>query len=329
MKKRIITGLILCLILGPAAYFGGIYFLICGLFVTIHAAYEMMNMFSKKYPILKGMKYVVPIMCALLVLVIYFATTKGAVDQTIMYVEDGTLDSTFLEGLTERFFFYSFVLATFILLNLICFAISLFKKGSDGESMMCCATTLAYCGLLLGTGVCVEYITPYASINLLPSGGFFGGRSFVYLVVICIISDVVAYLFGSKFGKHKLAPNISPNKSYEGAIAGVVSSGIIATTIATIPWKYTLFDVSVYGIWGKVIAIGCIFLFSCVIAIFGIFGDLIASKFKRTYEIKDYGTILPGHGGILDRFDSLIFASAFYAVVIEILQLVILGVTIW
>lgn len=333
MKKRIITGAILIAILAPAAYFGGIYFLVCGLLLTLGASYEMMNMFCLKYPNLKGMKYLVPIMCALLVLIIYFSSTKDLEGNLFgVYFGKGDIlvndEKVLLDEVNRKLLWYCWVLIAFIGFNLICFGATLFKKGSDAESMMSCSTTLTYCGLVLGIGVCVEYIRPLTDIPFLP-GEQFGGRSFAYICLIVMVSDIVAYLFGSKFGKHKLAPEISPHKSIEGAIAGLVCSAILGTALSTISWKYTLFNISVFETVGqKILAILLIFIFSCFISVAGMMGDLIASKFKRTFGIKDFSNILPGHGGILDRFDSLIFASAFYAIVLYVLQLIVIGVAI-
>lgn len=105
-------------------------------------------------------------------------------------------------------------------------------------------------------------------------------------------NDTFAYLFGSRFGKHKLFPRISPKKSWEGAIGGGIVTVIAALFIA--PYLEGLTVVNNIVI-------------SCIVVIFGIFGDLLESMFKRNIEIKDSGNIMPGHGGILDRFDAVVF----------------------
>ena len=95
------------------------------------------------------------------------------------------------------------------------------------------------------------------------------------------------------------------------------------------PQRYRLFDVlNLEATWQKIVGVAAVFLLALIIGISSIFGDLVASKLKRTYGIKDFGTILPGHGGIVDRFDSLIFASATYFCIIQIIQLTILGVAL-
>ena len=127
----------------------------------------------------------------------------------------------------------------------------------------------------------------------------------IYLIisafVISFSTDTFAYFVGSTFGKHKLIEKVSPNKSVEGAIGGTFFSLVITTIYFVMLNKYN----GIYNINALVI------LIILLSSIAGQFGDLFASKIKRYTEIKDYAQILPGHGGILDRFDSLIFISPF------------------
>ncbi|MGY3765350.1 phosphatidate cytidylyltransferase [Vagococcus vulneris] len=115
----------------------------------------------------------------------------------------------------------------------------------------------------------------------------------LFALFIVWATDIGAYMFGMKFGKHKLAPHISPNKSIEGAIGGVLSAVVVSLI-------YGLFVSFSYSLIAMVILT---ILFSVV----GQMGDLVQSAYKRHYGVKDSGKILPGHGGILDRFDSLLF----------------------
>ena len=114
------------------------------------------------------------------------------------------------------------------------------------------------------------------------------------------INDTGAYLCGSLLGKHKLFPRISPGKSWEGSIGG----GILVIAIAVLVWylteQYNMNDLQLSAIeWAGL---------GLTVVIFGTWGDLIESLFKRTLGIKDSGNILPGHGGMLDRFDSSLLA---------------------
>ncbi|MEL0537736.1 phosphatidate cytidylyltransferase [Staphylococcus debuckii] len=114
---------------------------------------------------------------------------------------------------------------------------------------------------------------------------------FAFLVVWT--TDTGAYLFGRSFGKHKLWPVISPNKTIEGFIGGVLSSLLVPLVMQF----FVDFD---FNIW-------IILLVTVILSMFGQLGDLVESGFKRHFGVKDSGKILPGHGGILDRFDSFMF----------------------
>ncbi len=126
------------------------------------------------------------------------------------------------------------------------------------------------------------------------------GRILVWLVFLgAFASDTFAYFIGTKFGKNKLCPDISPKKTVEGSIGGifgVVLSYIILTYIAN---KYFAMNLG----YGYIIMAGII------AGIAGQFGDLAASAIKRYCKVKDFGNLIPGHGGILDRFDSILFVA--------------------
>lgn len=129
------------------------------------------------------------------------------------------------------------------------------------------------------------------------------------------LTDTGAFLVGRKHGKHKLCPKISPKKSVEGAIGGIVVSIFFANIV------YIVYDLVINAIYGSYTFGGGIkrfFVFSLVLAVLDVlsmFGDLAASVHKRNYGIKDYSNLFPGHGGIMDRFDSSIFVlPAMYAI---------------
>ncbi len=128
--------------------------------------------------------------------------------------------------------------------------------------------------------------------------------------------DTCAYLVGRAFGKHKLAPRVSPNKTVEGAIGGVLGSmlvGVLITFIYISIWRNSMPWSGVSNIYYLLVA-----LFGIPASILGMVGDLFASAVKRQCEIKDYGTIFPGHGGILDRFDSVMFVAPLVVFVVRI-----------
>lgn len=127
-----------------------------------------------------------------------------------------------------------------------------------------------------------------------------------YILLIVIFTDTFAYIFGIKFGKHKIAPLISPKKSVEGSIAGLVFGTLFASLFAL---YFHIFD----SIWLTIVV-------TMLVSTTGQIGDLVASKFKREAGVKDYSNIFPGHGGVLDRFDSLLLASMLFTIVTYVIE---------
>lgn len=127
------------------------------------------------------------------------------------------------------------------------------------------------------------------------------GQYLVWLVFICSwVCDTSAYCVGMLLGKHKLAPKLSPKKSIEGSIGGIAGSAIVGAVYGYALRESMTTNISPVLLFALIGAIG---------AVLSQIGDLAASAIKRNYEIKDYGKIIPGHGGILDRFDSVIFTA--------------------
>lgn len=126
----------------------------------------------------------------------------------------------------------------------------------------------------------------------------------IYLLLFSVcaawMTDIFAYFVGSKLGKHKLCPKISPKKSVEGAIGGILGAVIVCEILLLVFNKYVFTEP------GKLSYIA-VLVVSIILSVAGMFGDLAASTIKRNFGIKDFGNLLPGHGGIMDRFDSLLF----------------------
>lgn len=127
------------------------------------------------------------------------------------------------------------------------------------------------------------------------------GAYIVWLVFLCSWGcDTCAYCVGVLFGKHKMSPRLSPKKSIEGAVGGVAGSMLLTCLYANIfkkPMDITTNEVLILAV------------ISGIGGLISMVGDLTASAIKRNYEIKDYGKLIPGHGGVLDRFDSVIFTA--------------------
>lgn len=167
-----------------------------------------------------------------------------------------------------------------------------FKAQDFGNAL----STILYCSI----GI--------ASLALLRG---YGLPLIIYGLLIAMLNDTFAMWIGMKFGKHKLCPTVSPKKSVEGAIGGFVVGGILTS----------IFGIA-FHVFGENFPWYWVILISLVLSCLGQIGDLVASKFKRSYGLKDYSNLFPGHGGILDRFDSWMFdALALYLIATRIIAL--------
>jgi phosphatidate cytidylyltransferase len=159
---------------------------------------------------------------------------------------------------------------------------------------------------------------PLSLLNVLAFQSDASGIHFVWSIPLSVfvflwINDAGAYICGSLLGKHKLFPRISPGKSWEGSIGG----GILVIIVAVLVWylseQYEQNPLGLTAIeWAGL---------GLVVVFFGTWGDLVESLFKRTLGIKDSGHILPGHGGMLDRFDSTLMAVPAVVVYLYTLQM--------
>ena len=148
-------------------------------------------------------------------------------------------------------------------------------------------------------------VLPFSLLNMLAFRSAPEGIMYVYTLPLSVfvflwVNDTGAYCCGSLFGKHKLFPRVSPGKSWEGSIGG----GVFVLAAAALVWYLTdTYDMNPtgMGMWERM-GLGL------TVVVFGTWGDLVESLFKRTLGIKDSGNILPGHGGMLDRFDSSLLA---------------------
>jgi len=305
MRKRIVTALILGLALIPITVLNyplwmfNIFQIVMMLFV-IFGALELIHMYEKEKPI----KPVVQVVVIVLSLLTYL-NVGGMIEPLNPQVLPGLLLITLN---LNPVIIISFV--TVILLSLLVF-IDDFSGPDLGKAF----TIINYVGL------------GAASITILR---YLGVRFIVYVALISMVTDIFAYFFGIAFGKHKMAPRISPKKSWEGAIAGTIFGTLIAATFAIFygvifspegflgdvfnPEGYrTIFD-NFTSIGNEPLFIQALIIIPITLlgSISAQIGDLVASKLKRNYDIKDFGNIFPGHGGVLDRFDSIIFIGIIF-----------------
>ncbi|MCH3924522.1 MAG: phosphatidate cytidylyltransferase [Bacteroidales bacterium] len=172
-------------------------------------------------------------------------------------------------------------ISAIVFLSVLTFIVELFKKTKTAF------TNISYTFM----GVIYVVVPLALTYPILETNGDFSPMILMSVFIFAWCNDTFAYLSGMKFGKHKLFERISPKKTWEGSIGGLIAV-IIATIIVSyfskaLPW----YDFLAFGI---------------ITSVVGTFGDLVESMFKRQIGVKDSGNILPGHGGILDRFDILL-----------------------
>jgi phosphatidate cytidylyltransferase len=146
-----------------------------------------------------------------------------------------------------------------------------------------------------GLMICVYCLSYAPALLTLDIHGGYGpdAKLLLYLVIVDQLSDVLQYVWGKLAGRHQIAPTISPNKTWEGFIGGILS----ATAVGAALWWLTPFTPAAAA------------AISFMITILGFAGGLVMSAIKRDSGIKDYGTLIQGHGGVLDRMDSMVFAA--------------------
>lgn len=307
MKERTITGIAMMAIFIPVLIVQEMFILFQILMIglTLIASYELINMYEKKKKFPGISKWVI-IICTLL---IYFAATAEWCRTIDSVREEFTISYEILEILNINIGFLPML--TFCLLLL--FSLLVVYRDFDGSDIGKALTIMLYPGVGFAGLTCLRAV---------------GLRFILYMFIITILTDVFAYLIGSKIGKHKMCPHISPKKSWEGSIGGTLVATIFGTLFAVFYGK--IFG----GVFGpeaaKTLLHDCPFITNNLVnylnnleIVFLLFaltlftsicsqlGDLVASKLKRTYQIKDYGDLFPGHGGVLDRFDSALFAAMF------------------
>lgn len=202
----------------------------------------------------------------------------------------GGLISVSLLILNQYFAFIEMRPLLLIIAVLLFFAELFRNKQSAINNLGATLIGIFYIGLFSAAILGIREIYPQESAFYIN-----GGYLIIGLLISIWVCDSAAYFIGSAIGKHKLFPRVSPNKSWEGAIAGFVFSIIALAALKTFMLSFLT--------WADVVLIGML------VGIFGQVGDLIESLLKRDAEVKDSSALIPGHGGIFDRFDSLLYTA--------------------
>ena len=277
MIKRVLTAAILIIIMGLAIWLQGWplrLLLLIGMLVSTSEMYRAFRRIG--YDPVRWAGYVY---CFLAVLAqAFYARLTGGVFQSISPA--------------------MFALVIGILLGLI---VIILKGKVAFDSMVSTVFPMLYPGLFFSLIIPLQDLDTRLASTL----------ALILTFFIASVNDTFALLVGIRFGKHKLSPEISPKKTWEGSIAGIVSSILFAILVPYFAWKIAPLYPSMIAQFRQTAwpPRWCFGLLGAVAGMLSQFGDLVASLVKRHCGIKDFGSIFPGHGGMLDRMDGILFCG--------------------
>ena len=266
MKKRILSAIVMIIIFIPILLIGGKAFVVLTSLLAAMGLYELLKLRSNENKVPLFMR-----LCSYLILIIICTRNISSLDFNY------TLDYKMISLIIFLFLF-----------PLVFYNDN--KKYNITDALF-----------LIGSVLFLGF-----SFNLLIIARNYDLYRIIYLLLLSTMTDTFALITGKLVGKHKLVPKISPNKTIEGLLGGVIVGTFIASSF------YHVFI-------NPTISLVMVILITTALSIVGQIGDLVFSMIKRYYNKKDFSNLIPGHGGILDRFDSIIFIALAFILVADIL----------
>lgn len=313
MRTRTITAIIMAILIVPSLFLGGWFFFFLSVIISILCSYELVKILNLKTRI-KYFAYIATILISLSF--VYWIFIKNNLISnpndlvtwsTFLTAEFKGLDASIILILVTAgvFFFFSFASEEFDV-----------GKTTYLISMIIVVSLCIQSMLYLRYSPFVEFKENGVDTTTSIFKYWHSSLLFIFVVLGTITNDIGAYFIGLLFGKHKVNPRISPKKTWEGFFGGMFFSFIISTTFALILAlnEFPLLPNLDLSHWYNIL------LLSAIMPIIANCGDFTFSAIKRNYHVKDFSKILPGHGGILDRFDSLLFTSGFIAVMVILIN---------
>ena len=323
MKSRVITALVMALIGLPCLFLGGWAFFLLALVLLVLAISESITALNKSIPIV-----VVIFMYLITVYFTYWIFTKNLTSAYLASLDREAfvkelLNTPMLEGFFYMGFNNIYVSSTGILTILVILFVASF--ASERFTVLDVAYFFMM-SILLGLGFqAIQYLR-YSPANEFREAGadvnnplfrfVFGSFLLVYVILGTIFNDIGAYFIGILFGKHKVNPRISPKKTWEGLIGGMIISVVVSMAFAMIAslTGHPILPFLTHNEWYWIL------LISVVIAFLSVIGDFLFSAIKRHTGIKDYSKIFKEHGGVLDRIDSLLLSSIGASVLVVLIS---------
>lgn len=312
---RLITSLVLIFVCIPCIFLGSWFYLILVAVAVGFSAYEIVKA-SSPIARYKIALYIITFLFLYAMVFWIFIVNNIRVYQS--FIDAGNI-SYFLEHLLDNGFDTIQISATGVaLMALVYFFMSfLDDRYTIGH-------VFYYFGMVVFVGICFQSLlylrySPYDMFRSIgyevntPTFNYYQSASLLFYVIIGVcINDIFAYLTGVVWGKHKINPRISPKKTWEGLIGGYVISFVFSLSYAYINAACGLPILPVLDLehWYWILLISLFMPFIAII------GDFIFSSIKRYFAIKDFGVLLKGHGGVLDRLDSILFTSVFVAAIV-------------
>lgn len=326
MLTRIFTAIVLAIVCIPCLVLGSWWFFGLTVIITFLSAFEIVKVSSLK-GLIKILLYFVTIVFALGI-IYYCVFSKNIEDIKTMgskaFERPDFLSETF-NDITLSIMLITFMAAVYFLIS---FAVEPFSISY----VFYFVTMVIVLAIGVQSFLFLRYY-PFHSFKVsLPSSeqvlvskdSFKYGQSmflFVYVLLGTMMNDIGAYFIGLLFGKHKMNERISPKKTWEGFVGGVVFSLICSITFALIVAAFGMPILPIFDLSHLYFVI----IISILLPLIADVGDFVFSSIKRSFGVKDFSQILPGHGGILDRIDSLIFASALVSCLIVFINLILNG----
>ena len=331
LVARIITAIFLVLIFVPAIILGGWWFFGFSVILALLSAIEIVKA-SNLRGLLRVLIYFITI--AFTLGIIYYTMFQSNINEIKALGSAAFKEPDFLPSS-----FHDIRLSIMLITLMLCvyFLISFATEPFNIAYVFYFATMILVICIGIQSFLFLRYSPFYYFDEMLKSEGKYSPSLiysnnfkyiqstflFIYVILGVIFNDMGAYFIGLLFGKHKMNERISPKKTWEGFIGGVVFSIIVSTMFALI---CALTDHPILPIF-DVRHLYFVSIISILIPLISDVGDFVFSSIKRTFGVKDFSNLLPGHGGVLDRIDSLIFASALVSCFIIFINLM-LGVGI-
>ena len=304
MKVRIITGILMAVVGIPLIILGDWFFIALALFIGVIGVWEILHVTNKQYS-------------WLIVLIIYIFTLSFIF---WVFFQSSEILPPIASYDSEHFLFsmqdirISTMGVGFLIALLFTYSIASAKF--DTHDVFYLFTMSLFLGISIQSVLFLRF-SPQALASL--EGYSYPNRYVTCLLIFYVyggtaLNDIFAYFTGVLFGKHKMNERVSPKKTWEGFFGGIILSAIVTFAFALI--CDGVFDVPVLKAVIDMEHWYFALLISVAIPFFGVLGDLMFSLIKRSYNIKDFGKIFPGHGGVLDRFDSLLITSLLTTILI-------------